>query len=218
MPVIQTADGPVTMTVAEFIEYQRLSRTSVAPETRPAQEPPKVEVVSIDPSTKLSLSLARRQALTDKGYINATLVQSAITMLFESLSYSDKVLNPKMFDLNSLAGRHEWLLDQSNSTVECLNSATSAAMHLRRTSPGSWTRGAGAALIAIYTCYGRVALDSAVARSRRNKQIQALISESTSECSGDMSGRERLHIAPKDRASLFEQYFLLLSSDEWDKK
>ncbi|QGJ95042.1 hypothetical protein SEA_REDWATTLEHOG_181 [Gordonia phage RedWattleHog] len=153
MPIL-TIDGiEVTMTVAEFVEYQRLSKAEPPPTPEP--EPRKTR----GSSRKRNDAERRRMELQRQGYANVTNLMSTIVFVHSVLEYV--VPGSESYDMDGVEGRHGWLLSRESGEVNRLNRYVSVARSLQ---PGVgeylWPPAIAAALICIEIDYG---VDTAIA-------------------------------------------------------
>lgn len=239
MPIM-TIDGvSVQMTVAEFVEYQRLSKQQVhttsanitapakkqTPTPTPAHMKPEVstETRSGNAPTRRTPrhdeSERERVELQNKGYANAIIVVATMVFLQQHTKFTHKFPDRDQYNLGSRKGRYEWLMARDDETVKRYAEFARVSNSILRSTASlrNWPGSLMAALWAVEVCYGPERSQEVLTRLATDAELQRAVIQVNAEAftKGQLlPGNTRVHLRPLDKIDLFESVFLLISEQE----
>lgn len=235
MPQLNINGVEVTMTVAEFVEYQKLTSKEPVladpPVPEPESVPDPVDPVVVPQQVIVERIVERRRReyhgnrnqhvetrrrrdeLQEKGYKNVHNVQSALTFLAVDMQF--EIPDSEGFDLTDDEERHRWLMAGDNVLVERYNAYSSGARtafnQITAGGRGVWSSGLIAALLAIEIDYGTdvawIAFEAMSSDLKTREVILNVSSVTAVSLSPDEQARARLRLPVGIRRKLYGEFY-----------
>lgn len=242
MPIMIIDGISVKMTVAEFVEYQRLSKATAF--TNATTPPPPAPVEKEGPRTpqhmKPKVSAETRKGdkaprtprqdesereriqLQNKGYANAIIIIASLVFLQQHTKFTRKFPDRDNYNLGTRKGRYEWLMARDDISVKRFSDYARVSNSVLRSTATlrNWPGSLMAALWAVEVCYGPERAQEILTRLATDADLQRSVIQVNADAfakARNITGDTRIHLRPLDKIDLFESVFLLISEQEENK-
>lgn len=213
MPIININGSPVSMSVKELVEYERLSKaTTFSPNANPpaattqcAPEPKRGDRDAHDVKTR-----ANRVRLTENGVKNATVTRAALSVLVEQTGLLPHVqtTEDQLRYLETLPKQEK---DDINELIALVGSNFRTDTMLRH-----WRPGISAAAWAVRLDGDEEQYQKLITRLRINREFRQLITAANQKVytKYGLERPRRKHLTEKGRRELFEELYFMFSDKD----